>query len=146
VLSGGQKKKKSGDFGRINFAIRFQGQEGASIPAYTPNSEMIGVLNIDVRERIAVKEIELELVWETEGKGDRNREVVDRDVIFVTEITPDNPVKHPFQFDLPDMPWSYQGELIQVVWKLRIKVDVDAAIDLFGMRDIKHEEPFILRP
>ena len=130
---GQRKKKKTGSGGRINFAVRFQGQEGVDIPAYKPYSEVIGVLNIDVRDTMRVKSIDIELMWETEGKGDRNRGVVDRDTIFLEELSPEDPVKHPFQFNLPDTPWSYQCELIRIVWKLKITVDVDSGISVFGL-------------
>ena len=143
-----QKKKKNDDGrgGRANIYVRFQGQEGVAVPQYAPGSSMVGVVNIDVLKPMNVKGVDIELTWETQGKGDRDTGVVDRDRIIISEITPEAPIQHPFVFTLPSVPWTYEGELIRVLWKLHVQIDVDAALNLFNLMDISHDEPFILRP
>ncbi len=143
-----QKKKKNSDGGggRANIYVRFQGQEGVEIPQYAPASTMMGVVNIEVPKHMKVRGVDIELKWETQGKGDRDGETLDRDRIEVSEITPEQPLQHPFAFTVPVAPWSYEGQLIRVLWALRVQIDVDAALDLFNMMDISHEEPFVLRP
>jgi hypothetical protein len=141
-----KEKSKDSRGGRANIYVRFQGQEGVEIPKYAPGQQMMGVVNIEVPKVMSVRGVDIELQWETQGKGDRDGETVDRDRVQVSEITPGNPLQHPFAFNAPMLPWTYEGELIRIVWSLRVQIDVDAALDLFNMMDISHDEPFILRP
>ncbi|MEO0562451.1 MAG: hypothetical protein AAF125_10070 [Chloroflexota bacterium] len=144
MFNSDKKKKTSGS--RINIYTRFAGKEGESIPYYHPGDDMVGVVNIDVTQSINVNRIDIELGWETEGKGDRDREVIDRDVIDAVQLVPDDAIQHPFSFVAPRMPWSYDGTLIRVVWYLTVKVDVKSALDVFNMQDAEQKTPFILRP
>lgn len=143
----GKKKKQDGGGGdRARIVVRFQGQEGVPVPRYAPGQTLLGVVHVDVARPMNVRGVDIELKWETQGKGDRDTATVDRDRVAVSTITPENPLQHPFAFDAPLLPWTYAGELIQVVWALSVKIDVDAALDVFNLMNISHEEPFILRP
>ena len=139
-------KKKKNDGGRINIYMRFEGKEGESIPTYRPGDDIIGVVNIDTSKLLTVNRVELELGWETEGKGDRDSEVLDRDLIDITELVPGEGVQHPFAFVAPRRPWSYSGMFIRLIWKLTVKVDVRNTLDLFNVGDAERDAPFILRP
>jgi hypothetical protein len=141
-----RKQKTSDNGGKVNVFVRFKDQEGVDIPSYQPGAALIGVVNIEANREININGIDIELRWETQGKGDRDRETVDHDHITGGQLVPGDTLQHPFNFITPQAPWSYQGELIQIVWMLHIKVDVANVLDLFGLMDVQHQEPFVLRP
>lgn len=67
----------------------------------------------------APKQVLVRLSWYTDGKGDRDVEVV-------AEERFDNPPAvdaQTFSFDLPDRPYSFSGRLISLRWALELIVD-----------------------
>ncbi len=60
--------------------------------------------------------IELRLVWNTTGKGDRDLEVADR-VKFELPPTSD---RRRVSIQLPREPYSFSGKLISIVWALEL--------------------------
>ncbi len=71
----------------------------------------------------------LELLWTTRGRGD-----VDTETIAAIEWT--SPVgeaqAQPFTLELPAAPWSFSGELVTLIWRLRLLLDagVEATTDI----------------
>lgn len=64
-----------------------------------------------------LKSVSLRLFWYTEGKGDRDVEIVE-------EVEFDGPFdsreKRAFQFTAPAQPSSYEGRLISIKWALEL--------------------------
>lgn len=126
--------------------VQFSGVEGHGIPIFRPNEDIIGVVEVLPDKVIECRGVEIQLKWRTEGKGDTDQQVIDFDSVHVTQITPDEPLIYPFQFKAPDMPWSYEGELIRIVWAVEVKIDVEAKLDIFNLMNIQHKAEFSLRP
>ncbi|TWT49955.1 hypothetical protein KOR42_37730 [Thalassoglobus neptunius] len=60
--------------------------------------------------------LELRLVWNTSGKGDRDLKVVQ-----VVEISPSSPTgSHEVMLTLPWGPYSFSGKLLSIVWALEL--------------------------
>jgi hypothetical protein len=62
---------------------------------------------------------DLQLLWYTEGKGNE-------DVGLVEEThfdMPQSAESRPFEFALPDGPYSFSGKLISLTWALELHVD-----------------------
>jgi hypothetical protein len=62
------------------------------------------------------KSVELRLFWYTSGKGDRDVGVAES-VVFEE---PGASRLQPFQFRLPDGPYSFSGKLITLTWAIEI--------------------------
>ena len=60
--------------------------------------------------------VELRLFWHTEGKGDKDVQVIDR----VAFELPDRVDTKSFEFTLPTEPYSFSGKLISVIWALEL--------------------------
>ncbi|MEW4488578.1 hypothetical protein AB1L42_10880 [Thalassoglobus sp. JC818] len=60
--------------------------------------------------------LELRLVWNTSGKGDRDLKVVQ-----VVEISPSSPTgSHEVTLTLPWGPYSFSGKLISIIWAVEL--------------------------
>lgn len=62
----------------------------------------------------APKSLELRLFWYTAGKGDVDAEIVDTLVITAPAD------QRAFAFTLPNMPYSFSGTLISLIWALEV--------------------------
>ena len=60
--------------------------------------------------------IELELVWNTQGKGSTDTQIVDS----MRFETPPAEAERTFSFELPASPYSFSGKLVSLVWSLRV--------------------------
>ncbi|MEZ5333211.1 MAG: hypothetical protein R2991_14475 [Thermoanaerobaculia bacterium] len=58
--------------------------------------------------------VEVRLLWETRGKGDREEGVA----ATVEVPAPARQGEHTVELTLPQGPWSYEGRLLQIVWLL----------------------------
>jgi hypothetical protein len=90
--------------------IRIETRDGVN--AFLPGETIEGTVgwHFDV----PAKNVELRLLWYTEGKGDQ-------DVTVVESVPLPNPGRdevRPFQIRLPAGPFSFSGRLISLVWAL----------------------------
>lgn len=126
--------------------IQLQDVKRGGVPIFAPRELVTGVVEIIPDREMSCRGVEIRMGWHTEGKGDRDEMTVDYDNAAVGRIAPDDPFIYPFQFELPDMPWSYEGQLIRIVWAIHVKIDVDAKLDVFNMMDVRTTREFMLRP
>ena len=77
---------------------------------------------------------ELSVVWETSGKGDK-----DVQVILERPIDP-NQHEHAFEVQLPVLPLSYDGEIVKISWRVRLKRMKSQWV--FGDGDDQLSQPF----
>ncbi|SRR5258706_16121062 len=83
---------------------------------FKPNGRVEGLLSWDPASAPAW--LEVRLVWHTEGKGTREVMVVGR--VPLTDVRVGN--QRTFSFTLPDMPYTYHGRILSILW----------SIDVFG--------------
>ncbi|MCC9657637.1 hypothetical protein LOC70_17680 [Rhodopirellula sp. JC737] len=86
-----------------------------------------------------LQSVELSVLWHTEGKGDEDLGVhyfqrYDRSDLQQIELTE----RQEINCTLPASPLSYQGHLLQIQWKIRVRVF------LADGREIVAEQPFYL--
>ena len=60
--------------------------------------------------------VELRLFWYTEGKGDFDMELVDTYAFSSTSAQGEED----FSVTLPDMPYSFSGKLISIIWAIEL--------------------------
>lgn len=109
-------------------------------PIYYPGDRVSGQVVIYAESQIKCRNIRVEVGWFTQGKGNRDKEAIQQYVIDVQQIEPGMPISQKFAADLPPMPYSFSGELINIVWAVQVTVDI-------AMRsDINESRQFIVRP
>jgi hypothetical protein len=103
-----------------------------------PGETLSGEYWIESLEADAVKAIEVSVLWHTEGKGDEDMAVhqfwrrdVDRE-----PVDPSRP--EPFSTVLPGSPLSYDGQIVNVRWCVRVRVFPQRG------KEIVSEKPFRL--
>ncbi len=86
---------------------------------------------------ISCRRLVVSVGWHTEGRGDKDQEVVGEETVFEGELQPDQP-SFPFSFPLPAGPVSYAGHYINIIWQVK------ASLDLAWKRDPHTEQTFFL--
>jgi hypothetical protein len=89
-----------------------------------PGESVRGTVEVEVLEAVEFREAQIRFVWYTEGRGnpvtgEGGGQTLERDGDWEAGST------HRFEFDLP-APWgplSYEGETLQVGWKLEARLD-----------------------
>lgn len=66
------------------------------------------------------RKVELSVVWETEGKGDADIGVAFYKVLSDGDAT-SGTAEHSFEAQLPMLPLSYQGHLVKIGWRVRVR-------------------------
>lgn len=100
--------------------------------------EVRGRLSVTVNADCKCDALTVECLWETHGRG--NRSSGDSQILnlFTGELKAGETHSHEFVFKVPAGPVTYHGELINIDWYIRGRVDVPWAIDP------KIEEDFVV--
>jgi len=114
--------------------IRLKGLSATQV--LHPGDRVSGVVEIQPDVPVTCRGIEIKFGWHTEGKGDRDQQVHDLIKLPETALSPDAPLVEPFDFTMPDQPWSYRGHFINIVWSIDVKVDIAWARDLTGSQTL----------
>ena len=126
---------------QAQFTVEFEGgRTRDGLTHYLPGEEVAFSVEIIPEEDVSFRSLTVGIAWHTEGKGDRDEEIVQSSVMKDGVLTGGVPLSDNFSFTLPDRPWSYAGELVNIIWAVKIAIDIPKA------RDIVHEEPFVMAP
>jgi len=84
--------------------------------SFYPGERLEGIVSWQVNER--PESVELRLFWRTEGKGDQDLEIEG----VVRYKNPSREDEEPFEFDLPNGPYSFSGKIISLIWGIELVV------------------------
>ncbi len=107
--------------------------------AYHPGDVLTGRYSLEGVPPAEIRAVELSVLWHTEGKGDE-----DMSVHFFERIEPQNgdPVdlRQPRRFstELPHSPLSYEGLIVKIRWRVRVRVFLARG------KELAEESPFQL--
>lgn len=98
---------------------------------FAPGDEVAGKASWHLEE--APESVEVRLYWETQGKGDRDVDVVasestgggEREGSF-QRLAGDGEL--PFRFRLPEGPYSFSGKLISLLWGVELVAEPGGAL------------------
>ena len=111
--------------------IRFDG-EGR---VYRPGDTLSGEYWIESIDTGQVKAVEASVLWHTEGKGDEDMAVVE---FWRREPDDDRPIdpRRPERFSaaVPMSPLSYDGQIVKVRWRVRVRAFLHRGKDVLGER------------
>ncbi len=91
--------------------------------AYRPGDSLSGQYSLEGVPPSDVRAVELSVLWHTEGKGDE-----DMSVHYFERVEPQNgqpiDLRHPRRFTtaLPNSPLSYEGLIVKICWRVRVRV------------------------
>ncbi|MCM8814079.1 MAG: hypothetical protein NC924_09140 [Candidatus Omnitrophica bacterium] len=86
----------------------------AATNGFAPGETVSGTLSWNLPK--PAQNIELRLVWYTNGKGDRDVEIIESAVFSIEELSG----TRPFKFTLPPGPYSFSGRNISLLWALEL--------------------------
>lgn len=89
-----------------------------ALPAFHPGEAVEGEVQWNLTE--PTDELMLELIWMTQTKsGSEDEEVAGCERFAVTDLKG----SAKFRFELPESPWSFEGRLFSVKWRLELAGD-----------------------
>lgn len=82
--------------------------------AFRPGDTVAGTVSWQLEDQ--PKEVELRLLWYTQGKGDEDAGLVET----MPFAQPSQADRRTFRFTLPEAPYSFSGSLISLTWALEL--------------------------
>jgi hypothetical protein len=102
---------------------------------YQPGETLAGEYRVEAVPAEQVRAIEASVLWHTEGKGDEDLAVHEfwrQDAADGGWIDPRRPQR--FSTTLPRSPLSYQGQIVQIHWCVRVRVFLDRGKEVLGQK------------
>ncbi|MEJ2550470.1 MAG: hypothetical protein P8Z42_10845 [Anaerolineales bacterium] len=126
---------------KADFEIALQGGEADGVfLRFKPGETMQGSVQVTPQRDMNCRHLLVRLIWQTEGRGDRDHGVGGEIDLFQGKLQAGTPRYHSFHFRLPDEPWSYAGHYINIVWRVEVSIDLAMTVDP------RAAKPFILVP
>jgi hypothetical protein len=94
----------------------------APLRTYRPGQSLSGQYRLESAEGDPIRAVEVSVLWYTEGKGEQDLAVHEfwrRDSDSGEWIDPRRPER--FSTTLPSSPLSYDGQIIQIRWCVRVR-------------------------
>lgn len=110
------------------------------MPVLRPGDTLEGDIQIETEKEINCRQVQVQVGWHTTGKGDINRGPADEITEPIGTLIPGEVTVIPFRVKIPSAPWSYQGEILQIVWGVNVKIELSLA------PDVTFHRPFIVEP
>lgn len=94
-----------------------------------PGDDITGTVAADVSDECPCDELEVQLQWNTHGRGDPDQSTVLTEYLFEGTWEPGGPSEYQFSFEAPDGPFTYRGEYLNLDWRVRATADIPWAFD-----------------
>ncbi len=107
---------------------------------YQPGETVSGKVTLIPKKDVRCRSATVQLEWHTTGRGNRDKKVIASKTLASGGLTSGRVVSDVFSFPLPDAPWSYNGHYINIVWAIKVNIDVPFA------GDIEHARPIVSSP
>ncbi len=111
------------------------------VPRFAPGETVKGVVEIHARDAFQAESITVALGWHTEGRGDTDSGSGPSVNVYSGLISAGGSMTFDFELTMPDEPWSYGGQLIQILWGVVVTIDVAE-----HRRHVTYLSPLVLAP
>lgn len=91
---------------------------------YDPGGLVTGEVEVISAGPLTCRALKVALMWQTEGKGDRDTKVEAETICFQGPI-PLGLSRFPFELRLPDVPWSFTGRYVSYSWVATATLELD---------------------
>jgi len=105
---------------KCDVVIEFDQPDGL----FTAGQELTGSVVLTPTDNLDVKEVVIEQVWQTHGRGNPDTGSLDRQVGDGRRCVAGQSYAFPFRFGIPSHPVSYHGTLINVDHYITVRADV----------------------
>jgi hypothetical protein len=123
----------------VDIELTLQGGEvGDGGRRYEPGSTVQGWARLTPEGTVDCRRVVVRLEWHTEGRGDRDQDCADEVELVSGPLSA--PLDQSFTLTVPQMPWTYAGNYIDIIWRVLVVVDIPLAFD------IKAEAPIVAAP
>ncbi|MEW6364975.1 MAG: hypothetical protein AB1714_10085 [Acidobacteriota bacterium] len=112
-------------------------REGRS---YRPGETIRGEVVVTSNKEVSCRGLEIELLWQTHGAGNKDRTVLDHIALGPQRWSPGSPWHYTFSFAAPVKPLTYHGHFLNVDHYIAARADLPMAIDA------KTSEEYLLLP
>jgi hypothetical protein len=105
---------------------------------YRPGETLSGEYRLESIPREQIQAIEVSVLWYSEGKGDEDLEVHEfwrRDTAEGELGDPQRPDR--FSTTLPQSPLSYEGQIIQIHWCVRVRAFLQRGRQVLGEKGFR---------
>ncbi len=123
----------------VDIELTLQGGEvGDGGRRYEPGSTVQGWARLTPVGTVDCRRVVVRLEWHTEGRGDRDQGCADEVELASGPLS--GPLVQSFTLTVPQMPWTYAGDYINIIWRVLVVVDIRLAFD------IRAEAPIVAAP
>ncbi|BDI31269.1 hypothetical protein CCAX7_33200 [Capsulimonas corticalis] len=113
--------------------MAFEGNPPFSPPPTFHTGQIVrGIIIVTPAANTHCRHLWVSLQWRTEGRGDCDTGVAEKLDCFQGSLIAGVLVQIPFQFTLPQSPWSYSGKYVSIVWEVTVDVDVPWKVNPHG--------------
>jgi|SRR3989304_132209 len=125
----------------VQIGLSLQGGESlGGLLRFDPGGVIATQVQMAPAERVRARTVWLRLGWHTEGRATRDSFVAAQAAIHQGALDPATPINVRADLPVPPQPWSYAGQLINIVWEVEVVVDIPLSGDLV------HRQPIIVAP
>lgn len=143
VTAAGTGSKKN-ELGSVELYLSGYQRTIQSLPVFTPGSELQVEWTVTPAVAKALN-LKVEVGWRVEGAGRRDQHY---SVLFDGQLEQSRKLRRTADFVLPQHPRSYVGQIIYLIWEVRVTLDKATLLNLFKSTIEKTGEitlqPFIL--
>jgi hypothetical protein len=107
---------------------------------YHPGEAVRGEVVVTTDQEVSCRGLAVELLWQTHGAGNTDRQILDRLLLEPQTWSPGRPFRYPFSFTAPSTPLTYHGHFLNVDHSVAARADLPWAVDA------KAREEYLLRP
>jgi hypothetical protein len=107
---------------------------------FDPGGTMQVAVQIVPQDTINAKQAKAVVEWHTEGRGDQDSGIALEVPLAQGSLAAGMPIQQTFNVVLPKEPWSYAGHYINIIWLLKVTIDIPFS------PDINAAQPFVLAP
>lgn len=105
---------------------------------YKVGEKIKGAVEVGANDDCECRELTLTPCWRTQGKGNKDSNQDESQVLFKGAWHAGQSASYPFELDAPYGPLTYEGKLFSIHWHLRAHADLPHALDA------EVEEAFLL--
>jgi hypothetical protein len=104
----------------IEIELEQEGETAVSPPHYQPTDEIKGVVTLTADRPLKAQPLTISLVWRVEGSAVTPQTITSQEAMV--ELPAAATQSLPFAFSLPAQPWSYEGQVVSIVWHVEARL------------------------
>lgn len=105
----------------IDIELERESETAVSPPHYRPGTEIKGAVTVITDRQIAAQKLTISLVWRVNGSAVTPQTIMSQEAMIDVPAAATQSL--PFAFTLPAQPWSYNGQVVTIVWHIEARLE-----------------------